>query len=52
MISWELHRGDTRDGQRDGCLRGPHQLRHQERRITDTGGSGFWVGGYMSQVRE
>ncbi len=33
-ITQETHGGDPCDGQRDGRLRGPHQLRHQERGVT------------------
>jgi hypothetical protein len=33
-ITQELHGRDPCDGQRDGCLRRPHQLHHQECRIT------------------
>jgi hypothetical protein len=33
-LAQELHRGDPRDSQKDGCLRGPDQLRHQEPGIT------------------
>jgi hypothetical protein len=32
-VSQELHGGDSRDGQRDGHLRGPYQLRHQKRGV-------------------
>ncbi len=33
-LAQELHREDSRNGQRDGCLHGPDQLRHQERGVT------------------
>ncbi len=35
-IAQELHGGDSSDGQWDGLLRGPHQLRNQERGIAHT----------------
>ncbi len=35
-VAQELHGGDPCDGQRDGCICGPNQLRHQERRISHT----------------